>query len=125
MPAAAACKGRIAVLALGEGAQEDRESAVKLSGLHGVQALSWTADGKLLTAWTTVLHPLYTCTVPAWCCCMKRSCFALGVAITFSLIRAAVMGPRHAPLLAYMHAHADLHEMMVCRMAWRMCSWPG
>lgn len=54
VPAAAACKGRIAVLAVGNGAQEDRESTVKLSGVHGVQALSWTADGKLLTACTTV-----------------------------------------------------------------------
>ena len=42
------------MLAVGNGAQEDRESTVKLSGVHGVQALSWTADGKLLTACTTV-----------------------------------------------------------------------
>ena len=42
------------MLAVGNGVQEDREATVKLSGVHGVQALSWTADGKLLTACTTV-----------------------------------------------------------------------
>ena len=66
------------MLAVGSGAKEDRESAVKLSGVHGVQALSWTADGKLLTACTTV-H-LWTCTICLHCCCGAETlCFEIGL----------------------------------------------
>lgn len=52
--AAVASGGRVAVIAVDGTMKEERESAIKLGGMHGVSALQWGRSGKLLTACTTV-----------------------------------------------------------------------
>ena len=49
------------VLAVGDGVREDRESGVRIGGLHGVSALCWGRFGKLLTACTTVSSASMLC----------------------------------------------------------------
>jgi hypothetical protein len=69
--AAVASGGRVAVLAVGDGVSEDRESAVRLGGLHGVSALCWGRSGRLLTACTTASN---LCSMLCYELAVSRNC---------------------------------------------------